>query len=46
MEPKELKAQSEKKKGLHRKQKETKEWNHEHQPSALVHLHSRNRISL
>jgi len=34
----EMKAQSEKEKALHRKQRETKEGNREQQPSTLVHL--------
>jgi hypothetical protein len=44
--PKELKAHSKKEKALHRKQRETKEGNHGQQPSALVHLYSKNQTSL
>jgi hypothetical protein len=42
----EMKAQSEKEKALHRKQRETKEGNHGQQHSAMVHLHSKNQTSL
>ena len=44
--PEEVKAQSKKEKGVHRKQRETKEGNHEQQPTALVHLHSKTQTSL